>query len=304
MMRELVYLSTNKLGQFVPQLQAAWPSTRLRVTAPFVEAEVQSAPEASDPQIKHLSRTVNHIKRNAKWFTDPDVFPGQWIAFAAPFNYVIFPGNTLLFVDLPIRTEEYSTGGAIRLLLHGSAKNLAAGLQPAQVTELDDRSDSDSVDIAVRTWRGGTSSDASRHEPSSGPGYVQIVDANTMNLLRARMGEGERETERELEGGDRLHARLRYDGSDDLHVTAAQPFDLIGATRLLINDLDRQVLADTAAWMSGYARVTACRIVTSDPLTGPRGCVVASPLYVERVPDPSSRNQRSPRRFLRWRRGA
>jgi hypothetical protein len=51
-----------------------------------------------------------------------------------------------------------------------------------------------------------------------------------------------------------------------------------------LKDLDRKTGGFSAAWMAGYARVTAV-LPPGGPLS--QRYLVASPLYVERVPKPS-----------------
>lgn len=98
-MRELVYLSVAKLKQFLPELRS-----RLKFTlkTPFAGVDIDPTPDATKSQLQHLAKVVAQIERSAGWFTDPEVVPGQWVAFEAPLNYVILPneyGHILIFVD-------------------------------------------------------------------------------------------------------------------------------------------------------------------------------------------------------------
>lgn len=276
-MREFVYLSTAKLAHFVPQLRVSLPAASVRVATPFAEVELGPSPNPADPHIKQLRRVISHIRRDAKWFGDTSILPGGWIAFEAPLNYAITNSRMVLFVDQPSRSDAYPSGG-IRLLLHGSSGNLVEGLDPSTV-ETPDSSDGEVVERTVRVKYGG----------SRGTEYVHVafnaMDALTGGMRRTESTAVEAALERE-------YFTREFNG--------LRNGDLLSATRLLIDALDRQVQVETAAWMSGYARVTTCNIVTGDPLTGPRGCVVATPLYVERIPAPAAGGPR--RRWWRGRR--
>ncbi len=139
-MQEMIYLSDRKLAQFLPELRSAWPRPRISLTTPFGGVEVDTAAGRPDTRTEHLTKVVRRIEENAGWFTEEGLRPGQWVAFEAPLNHVVLDDlstDMVLFVDAPEASKAYPTGGAVRLLLHGSPEHLVSGAgrrQPAEVT--------------------------------------------------------------------------------------------------------------------------------------------------------------------------
>jgi len=123
-------LSEGKLAQLLPALRSRPLPRKVNVTTPVGGFEVDMATEAEKSKFKRFELVVGQIQRSAGWFTDPELRPGQWAEFVAPLNYLLLPdsrfGGMLLFVDHPEASTEYPTGGAIRLILHGSPRNLVA----------------------------------------------------------------------------------------------------------------------------------------------------------------------------------
>jgi hypothetical protein len=272
-MRELVYLSHNKLNQFLAPLRSSWPQARMRLKAPLVELDLEPRPAGEDAEVQRLEKVVAHIRRQATWYSAIPNASGQWVTFVAPMSYVTLWDDIVFFLDEPARQPEGPGRSGIRLLLHGNAGNLVAGLRPPSVEPPAPR-DAGMVERIVRDepWQPWHRNWAS----SSRPGYMEIASrVQAMDALES----GIRDAAVNVPDSPSVRNSARLGG--------VRHTDLAGATRHLVEALDQQVHPDLAVWVAGYARVTTSLIVTGDPLSGPRGYVVASPLYVETAPDPA-----------------
>src|SRR5215831_8261605 len=108
-MHEVIYLSDAKLERFLPRLRSLWPRPKIGVRPPFGSLDLDLAPDAKKARLQHLKKVVDEIGLDAKWFTDPNAQPGQWVQFEAPLNYVILSeviftqserlSNMLMFID-------------------------------------------------------------------------------------------------------------------------------------------------------------------------------------------------------------
>ncbi|WP_409179370.1 SAVMC3_10250 family protein [Amycolatopsis sp. VS8301801F10] len=127
-MRELVYLSERKLRQFDLQ-RRRWPGrgrVEGEVKIPGVGG-LKVGPGPGEPPAADLDAVLAALDssdRAAKWFADDGARPGDWVQFEAPMSYTC-AWFAAVFVDLDQATDSYPTGGAIRLLLHGSEQHLA-----------------------------------------------------------------------------------------------------------------------------------------------------------------------------------
>ncbi|MER7344424.1 SAVMC3_10250 family protein [Streptomyces aurantiacus] len=136
--------------------------------------------------------------------------------------------------------------GAVRLLLHGSVGHLAGGQEPVEA-------EPPALAEEVRRQAGAS---------SVGATWVELVTTHASALLGILTAQPDAISERTRE-----------------QVPApASPVTLVEGTRQLLAALDRQLPVETAAWMQGYARVTAA---LEDGGSGGVRYVVATPLYVE-----------------------
>jgi hypothetical protein len=248
--RELVYLSDRKLEQFLPTLRSLWPRPKLNLKSHGVEIGVDPTPDADRKRLQHLAKVIAHIERSARWFLDPEITPGQWVHFEAPLNYLAIRSDDrdlVFFVDRSRPTATYPTGGATRLVLHCSGTHLRTEHRPVQVPA----PPGVDVDVAVRL-----------HGGSAGVFTVDSIEL-VLNSLRTR---------------DPL--------DDDPPHSWEVRHHLPAATTRLLRAIDARLYPETAAWMAGYARITANLTARED--SAERRYVIASPLYIEYAPPPSA----------------
>jgi hypothetical protein len=260
--RELVYLSERKLRQFMIGKPRRWGSR------PSIEGEVKfpgvggvkvgsAAPAGGDEVIPDLVRVISALEtsdRAAGWFADDAVQPGQWVYFEAPLCYAPLSDGTLpeavVFLDHGEPTASYPTGGAIRLLMHGSAEHLLGAAVTSPASEDDDRTDG-----------------------SRNPSRYTDLRMFARLLYRLNRHSPSSDAEPDL---DRMTAP--YSTRYRLEMQVPRVVELL-------DDLLEPQL--TAAWMAGHARVTAILPLPSghdpDPVA-----VIATPLYVEYVSPPSN----------------
>lgn len=258
-MRELVYLSESKLAQFLPGPRGGW-HVKGSVTTPVGSVDVDPVRGPDAERARRLERVIEQVARDARWYTDDGLWPGQWIQFEAPLNYGVLDdkyfGQMVVFLDSGSPAPNYPAGGTVRLLLHGSGSNLAGAPRSVPVA--------DQVEEFRRySWAGGGGQ--SGFGMSQRPdGYLAL--AQNVEMLVATMTHAE-ETPKPR-GTPR----------------SARP-DLAAATRRLIEAFETRMYPETAAWMAGYARVTVAL------REGATRYVVASPLNVEHTdpPEPPER---------------
>jgi hypothetical protein len=90
-MRELLYLSTKKLGTFLPgrpslSVQGAG-SASLGPVSVTVDVSTASPAGFDETTIKAFRRVVGHLEREAGYFTSPNLEAGQWIFFDVKMGY-------------------------------------------------------------------------------------------------------------------------------------------------------------------------------------------------------------------------
>jgi hypothetical protein len=242
-MRELVYLSDRKLEQFLPALRSMWPRPKVNIKTPIVEIGVEPTPEAGRSKLKQLARVIAHIERTARWFADPGAAAGQWVHFEAPLNYLVLDGGPVpgmtLFVDRATPSADYPEGGSTRLILHCSSNHLRIEGRPQAVIPPAGHAVESAVDVG------------------SGPG---VFTANNIDLLIDVL-------------------RSQPSASDGKSVAPGHYVSrhLPGATVDLLRAVDGRTHPETAAWMAGYARITAGFL----DAPGKTRYVIASPLYIE-----------------------
>jgi Family of unknown function (DUF7019) len=244
--RELVYLSDRKLEQFLPTLRSLWPRPKINIKTPPIEVGLEPVSEADKKKLKHLARVIAHLEESARWFLDPGISPGEWAHFEAPLNYLVVESDDrelVFFVDRGKASADYPEGGTDRLILHCSSHHLLVENRPARVPA---------------PSGGGLGLDPG----ASGPG---IFGLDAMELLLSR-----------------LHDRPGPSDEDYRPLGSGIADNLSRAVNRLVQTIDRRVHPETAAWMAGYARITAC---CPAPTPGTR-YIIASPLYIEYATPP------------------
>ncbi|MCX4825571.1 SAVMC3_10250 family protein [Streptomyces sp. NBC_01142] len=252
-LREFIYLSDSKLGQFVPKPHRFARPGALRVTTPLGGLDVEPPAADSDhARLRHLRRVVKHLDRAARWFTEPDLRPGQWVRFEAPLRCVTLKGeyqHMVLFAD-PFADDEpgYDREAGFRLLMHGSIRHLI-GHTPQSVEGPD-----------LESFGGGASY-----------GETFVTDAG--HVVRALAVERD----------------PTADESPDGVLPHAPAFTASEGVRALLSALHAGPgPMRTAAWMRGYARVSA-QFAPGAAASGAgfrrSPCLVASPLSVEYAHD-------------------
>lgn len=135
-MRELVYLSQSKLQQFTFEPPRRWrgrAQVEGEISVPGLGAvKVTPAAAGQDTRpVADLEKVVSSLEssgRAAQWFANERAQVGQWVRFSAPLSYTTVAG-AVLFLDGDRRTAAYPTGGALRLMLHGSREHLVGTSQ-------------------------------------------------------------------------------------------------------------------------------------------------------------------------------
>lgn len=139
-MRELVYLSQSKLQQFTFERPRRWrgrAQVEGEIGVPGLGA-VKVAPAVASKDTRplvDLEKVISSLEsssRAAQWFADERAQAGQWVRFTAPLSYTTFNG-AVLFLDNDRPTPAYPTGGALRLMLHGSREHLVGTSQDLSV---------------------------------------------------------------------------------------------------------------------------------------------------------------------------
>lgn len=253
-MRELVYLSQRKLKQFA--------LNRRRPFRHIVETEVKipavggvkltNEPSAQDlGALEQVIRALDRSDRAPSWFDDADIQAGQWIHVEAPMSYRLLdnqqPRSPVVFADRPTATRNYPTGGALRILLHGSQEHLL------------DRAPEHIADQAEAT--------AVRHMGSNQE-FLDLLPARP-SLVRDFASE-------------LVKAAASAEESEEAAADQEDLDDLEQKTTSFLHQFDAEVPVQTAVWMAGYARVTA--ILGYDKPE--HRIVIATPLYVQYVTSP------------------
>jgi hypothetical protein len=267
-MRELIYLSENKLRRFQTERSAGlWQRVRqVEVKAPTGAGVNVGLSEPIAKTHPDLAKVLKHIDRSdspARWFEEEGLEPGEWIKFEARLNFIIYSETvenydqkgarkdppTLppppLFFWQPKPGPEKSN--AVVLLLHGSPENLV-GMDPEDPP----------VHSATIRRVGSVLGELSKF-------LFQLRTAESEDLLSAR---GEYQT---------------FEG---------QIFELC-------HRLYAMLPPETASRMVGYAKVTA--LMTLPDFIGRdtdrwTRVLLATPLYVEQMPFSSNAEPKKKRK--------
>lgn len=261
-MRELVYLSEAKLTQFVRQKKRKRLTGRIKlegeVRIPGAGSIKAAAPDGAIDKTPDLEEVVLELEvspRSAGWYTNPQAQPGQWVEFEAALNHTVLPaadGSVAVFTD----ANTLESADSPRLLLHGSPIHLRGVVAPAN--------------MATVTRQFGLAH-------GSGFDFTLAALSELFNVLE----------------GDKLSSPMgsslpqrRHSFGVDMAITDFRRGDgefMWG----LLDALERAVFTyNTAAWMSGWARITC---VLDDPYGDEqRRLLVATPLYVQYATPPDS----------------
>jgi hypothetical protein len=121
-MRELVYLSDRKLAGFHPEPRRRRPSLRGELGVPGV-AKVGAELPAAPPEVPGLDAVLAHLTGTPgklRWYTEPELRPGQWIQFEALLGQVTLASP----VDEGVLFTDHLGDEPGTLLLHGSTEHL------------------------------------------------------------------------------------------------------------------------------------------------------------------------------------
>ncbi|MER7246995.1 SAVMC3_10250 family protein [Kribbella sp. NPDC000426] len=131
MYHEFVYLSDEKVRQFVPIEAAWWRGLRakkigagLGMTPVEASLEVEMAEVAGDD--RKLPRLIRYLEESARYYTEPDLIPGEWVMFDGRIGIAHLDappavGAVLFCEAAPITVE------TPRIILHGSARHFRPG---------------------------------------------------------------------------------------------------------------------------------------------------------------------------------
>lgn len=191
-MRELIYLSQNKLAQFTDAEHGQWKlGVDAKVQVPLLGELSASASHETAPDAQHFEKIASLLARDAVPYTD-QVAPGTWVSFLLPMTYAIVGDSfgrdfALVFLGVPEDPES----SAPRLLLHGDPNNLV-GARPRQSRELTDKmpflSPSSISDFlrCVRLFLNGEDPDDDKVEPLIAS-LITTLDKNTVPQTAAKM---------------------------------------------------------------------------------------------------------------------
>lgn len=247
-MRELVYLSNRKLRQFdLGRKLRLRARLKAVIKAPLGLGELAveaEKPQGSPPGLDAVLAALENSDRAPIWFTEA-LQPGQWVHFEAPMSFTTIR-RAVVFLDVERQSAAYPSGGEVRLLLHGSAEHLVGSDSPPHTS------------VEELSEQAATRSDIHADEFASlFNHFIRLIEYRALQGI-------------EVDDDPAWPFSRHIPGSG-----------LDYALPTLSHNLH---LPYTAAWMAGYARVTA--VVRRSHL--PHSVVFATPLYVEHVspPDP------------------
>jgi uncharacterized protein DUF7019 len=262
--RELVYLSNRKLEQFMLSRPRRWwqrAGVEGEVRLPGLGGVKVTRPnepaERSLPELDRVIDALEQSERAARWFTEDGLRPGQWVHFEAQLNHSVMDEenfrSAVLFLQPGWTTSP--TGRHLQLLLHGSAEHLV-GAPPRP------------VQMSLEVYQGRFSDHTFFH------------NVHASNELRRSV----RAVAGEL---DHLHHNPQPGEASEIDETIESDDWFAQTVATIVQRMDDRLSSATAAWMAGYARITAT--VLRPDYYPPLHVVVGTPLYVEYVeaPDPA-----------------
>ncbi|MFD8817686.1 SAVMC3_10250 family protein [Streptomyces sp. NPDC059627] len=321
MLSELVYLSDAKLRQFLPLSRRRLGSVKaaLKLTTPLVSMDVTSSADSDQARMNQFRRVAAQIERNAVWFAEGRHRPGRWIYFEAPLNFMPLAepfSHMVVFLDPGDPVDGYdprhpsdgdpdsegdrqTSGGRVRLLLHGSADHLLLGAEqplhevpPAaesivEVSEVPEVPEIRPLRADRKGWGpsgpGGFRHAAEAFNHRAYMGRVPARDPRTMVVAVRREGGSDAADALETLGHQAIPVFPRPTPAADLSGVR----HLHDGTAALIRWFDARTDGETAGWMRGYARITADLLYAAEDTSADAMArvVVASPLYVELAHD-------------------
>lgn len=249
-MREFVYLSDNKLRQFLPEPRRRWwPAIgRVALSLPPAALEVEPGRPAPTGSLgRRLSAVEAQVQLSAKWYEDKSVASGEWITFDLPLMYALHD-PLVLFVDTLNPRDVHQT----RLLLHGSASSMRSDL-----------------------WEDAAQGRDVLPRGVSETSFVHVLES-TFQSLKFVADPLRYAAKQESGAGDRLRRSVaRTIASLDHALSAASAGWMTGFARV------------SAAFPAEHLGEAAPELASDTPSV-PGRIVVASPLYVERTLRPRS----------------
>ncbi len=244
-MREFVYLSNNKLRQFIPEPRKRWwPAVgKVALSLPPASVEFEPVrPGTAHSLWRRLSAVEAQVEIAAKWYEHPSVAAGEWITFDLPLMYALHD-PLVLFVDTLNPKDVRQT----RLLLHGSASSMRPEL-----------------------WEDATQGNDVLPRGVSETSFVHVLEA-TFQSLNFVADPLRYAAEQQPGSGDRLRRSVaRTITSLDNALSTASAGWMRGFARV------------SASFPAEHPDETASELASGIPSV-PGRVVVASPLYVERT---------------------
>lgn len=252
-MRELVYLSERKLQQFILGRPRRWRG-RTQVEGELKVPGIGGvklgpvAPDQSEKATPDLEKVISALEnsdRAAKWFADDNVQPGQWVHF-----------------DVPLCYTPLSDGHGVRAVVFLGSDEPTKDHPADGTTRL-------LLHGSAEHLLGGTVESSASRDSSRNPTRYTEIRLFARLLYRLNRSSASSDGEPDAEGMNLLGGKI-------LEMEVPQVIQLL-------DDLLEPRL--TAAWMAGYARVTA--VLHDENST----TVLATPLYVEYAPPSPPINQ-------------
>ncbi len=250
-MREFVYLSDNKLRQFLPEPgRRWWPTIRkVALSLPAASLELEPDPSTLSGLLGRRLRAVEaQVQVSARWYKDESVAAGEWIAFDLPLMYALHE-PLVLFVNALNREDVRQT----RLLLHGSARSMRSDL-----------------------WEDAAQGSDVLPRGVSETSFVHVLGSsfNSLNFVADPL---RYPAEQQSGPNDRLRRSVaRTIASLDNALSTASAGWMTGFARV------------SAAFPADDLAAEVGPEVVSDTASVPGRIVVASPLYVERTSRPQT----------------
>jgi hypothetical protein len=121
---EYVYLSNDKVREFLPSEQSWWSRIRTKkfggkAGGAGVEVSLEFEPSEAAASHARLEKIRDHISEVGRWYQEDDLTSGEWVFFEGRIGYQALEEGAVLFCE-----SGGLTAGNNRIVLHGSAANL------------------------------------------------------------------------------------------------------------------------------------------------------------------------------------